>query len=153
MDSKTGKRLISEIDKVLIESKKTSDTNFSVFLKNDNRFLPIDFLDKKAEILKILEPYNPVVHTWNEPEYDEWLDDDEFLIEVSNPQLKETLSINLMDWQITLFWGEWHQHFDSTNYGYEVFLDRLKGLLENRYCILIAYQPRKMRKNQKKQQI
>ena len=60
LDTKTGKNLISEIDKRLKETKKTPDTNFSTFLTNDNRFLPIDFLNKKTEILKILESYNPL---------------------------------------------------------------------------------------------
>lgn len=151
LDTKTGKNLISEIDKSLEETKKTPETNFSTFLKNDNRFLPIDFLDKKAEILKILEPYNPVVHTRDEEDYGEWLDDDEFFIEVPNKNSYEPLTITLSDWKITLFWEDWHQHFDATNYDYEVFLERLKGLLENRYCILKACQPRKMQKNQKRQ--
>lgn len=103
LDTKTGKNLISEIDKSLEETKKTPETNFSTFLKNDNRFLPIDFLDKKAEILKILEPYNPVVHTRDEEDYGEWLDDDEFFIEVPNKNSYEPLTITLSDWQITLF--------------------------------------------------
>lgn len=151
LDTKTGKNLIAEIDKILEESKKTSDTNFSTFLKNDNRFLSIDFLDKKTEILKIFEPYNPVAHTCDEPDYGEWLDENEFFIEVPNKNSYEPLTITLSDRQITLFWEDWHQHFDSTNYGYEVFLDRLKGILENRYCILKAFQSRKLQKNQKKQ--
>lgn len=135
LDTKTGKNLIAEIDKSLEETKKTPETNFSTFLKNDNRFLPIDFLNKKAEILKLLEPYNPVVHTWDEPDYGEWLDEDEFFIEVPNKNSYEPLTITLSDWQITLFWEDWHQHFDATNYDYEVFLDRLQGLLKNRYCL------------------
>ena len=151
LDSKTGKNLISAIDEELKESNKLPETNFSWFLKNDKRFLPINFLDKKEEILRILSPYNPIVHTCDEEDYCEWLDDDEYAIDITNFVTQEPLRITLYDYALSLWWADWHQDFASINYDYDIFLERLKGLLENKYCILAPLQPKKMRKNQKRQ--
>ncbi len=140
-----NEKLIDRIDFAMKNTYGFESTNFSDFLKNDNRFLPIYSEEKKAELLALLAPYNPVVHTGDEDGWDWLFDDSEFAIEIKNPcsdSEEDNICIafeDSVDYEFTLYFAGWHKYFKMIEGDYAEFLKLLKSILENKVCVLNAY--------------
>lgn len=145
LDSETADALIAQIDTELKALHGFEETSFSDFLKNDNRFLPIDPEEKKEELLALLAPYNPVVHTGDEDGWDCFFDNGEFAIEIKNPcsdSEKDNICITFDDpvgYAFSLYFAGWHTYFKMIENDYAEFLKLLKSILENKVCVLKAY--------------
>ena len=145
LDTKTANALIAQIDTELKTLHGFEKTSFSDFLKNDNRFLPIDPEEKKEELLALLAPYNPVVHTGEEDGWDWFFDNGEFAIEIKNPcsdSEKDNICITFDDpvgYAFSLYFAGWHTYFKMIENDYAEFLKLLKSILENKVCVLKAY--------------
>jgi|GEM_PF-5930898 hypothetical protein len=144
LSEQDSEKLISRIDFAMKNTYGFESTSFSYFLQNDNRFLPINAEKKKAELLSLLAPYNPVVHTGEEDGWDWLFDDGEFAIEIKNPVAEsEETSLCIafedsVDKQFTLYFAGWHEYFKMTEGDYERFLGVLKSILENKVYVLTA---------------
>ena len=147
--SKVADKLISRIDFTIKNIPGFEINNFSFFLKNDNRFLPINVEEKKEELLSLLAPYNPIVHVndGNEDEGD-WcflFDEEEFAIEIKNPNAEagETRLFIVFEDSVnnefTLYFAGWHKYYRMINSDYDDFLKTLNDILENRVYVLTAY--------------
>lgn len=145
LSDQDSEKLISRIDFAMKNTYGFESTSFSDFLQNDNRFLPINAEKKKAELLSLLAPYNPVVHTGEEDGRDWLFDDEEFAIEIKNPAAeseKTSLCIafeDSVDREFTLYFAGWHEYFKMTEGDYERFLGVLKSILENKVYVLRAF--------------
>ena len=145
LSEQVSEELIARIDFALKNTYGFESSKFSDFLKNDNRFLPIDPEEKKQELLSMLAPYNPVVHEGDEDGWDWLWNDGEFAIEIKNPSAEtEETSICIafedsVDNWFTLYFDDWHETFKMINREYEIFLGRLKSILNNEVYILTAY--------------
>ena len=141
LDSKTADALIARIDLELKNLQDFKNTTFSDFLQNDNRFLPIDPFEKREELLKLFASYNPIVDHYH------WVDtfDDyygyEFIIKKPKPKnAYDYIAIDFVDEdkKISLCFEGWGQTFDMIGREYNICLEKLKNLLENKACILVA---------------
>ena len=145
LDSETADALIAQIDTELKGIHGFEEKSFSDFLKNDNRFIPIDPEEKKEELLALLAPYNPVVHTGDEDGWDCFFDNGEFAIEIKNPcsdSEKDNICITFDDpvgYAFSLYFAGWHTYFKMIENDYAEFLKLLKSILENKVCVLKAY--------------
>ncbi len=145
LSEQVSEELIARIDFSLKNTYGFESTKFSDFLKNDNRFLSIVLEEKKQELLSMLAPYNPVVYTGEEDGWKWLFDEEEFAIEIKNPNV-ESEEIKLciafedsVDGEFTLYFGGWHEYYRLINCDYERFLNRLKSILNNEVYILTAY--------------
>ena len=136
-----SEKLIDRIDSAMKNTYGFESTNFSDFLKNDNRFLPIDPEAKKAELLALLASYNPVVYTDDETFWNCLLDEYKFAIEVSNSSDSRgnSICITFSDYEFTLTFAGWYKYFKMREGSYAEFLELLKSILENKVCVLNAY--------------
>lgn len=102
---------------------------------NDKRapeyYTEINVLDKKEEILDLLESYNPVVHTNTEKDFD-WLSDEGVSIIISSGK-EELLYIDL-DGEISLGVGGWHTHYAPYLMDYNFFKETLLEFIEGKLC-------------------
>lgn len=144
LSEQDSEKLISRIDFAMKNTYGFESTSFSYFLQNDNRFLPINAEKKKAELLSLLAPYNPVVHTGEEDGWGWLFDDEEFAIEIKNSVAEsEETSLCIafedsVDREFTLYFAGWHEYFKMTEGDYERFLGVLKSILENKVYVLTA---------------
>lgn len=116
---------------------------FLIFYRTTIAFCRLTHTDKKkAELLSLLAPYNPVVHTGEEDDRDWLFDDEEFAIEIKNPAVdsyETSLCIAFADKGFTIYFAEWHEYFRMTEGDYERFLGILKSILENKLYVLRAF--------------
>lgn len=107
---------------------------------------------KKDELLKMFAAYNPTVHTGEEDGWDWLFDDNEFAIEIINPKGKiQTDNICIafedsVDYEFTFYFSGWHHYYKMNESEYSIFLEQIKEILDNKICILAAYQPSKSRR-------
>lgn len=147
--TKIAEKLISRIDFIIKSIPGYEENNFSYFLKNDLRFLPIDVEEKKKELLSMLAPYNPIVHVNDGNDDDgDWcflFDEEEFAIEIKNPKAKtkETRLFIVFDDSVnnefTLYFAGWHKYYRMINYEYDEFLNTLHDILEDKVYVLTVY--------------
>ena len=137
-----GKNLIERIDYVLEKRCGFGAASFSDFLKNDNRFLPIDPEEKKEELLALLAPYNPVVHTGEEDDWDWFWDEGDYAIEIKSPcsdSEEDSLCIAYEDSGFTLRFAGWDRYFKMIEIEYAELLKLIKSILENKVYVLKAF--------------
>ncbi|MBP5175163.1 MAG: hypothetical protein ILP07_04520 [Treponema sp.] len=145
VSAQDSNRLITRIDFAMKNTYGFESTNFTDFLQNDNRFMPINQEAKKEELLALLAPYNPVVHTGEEENYDWLFDEEEFAIEIKNPSSVspgEDICIAFEDSvnsEFTLYFAGWHEYFKMNEGDYARFLDVLKSILENKVYLLEVF--------------
>lgn len=112
--------------------------------------------EKLKEIKKLYSKYNPVIHNTEEEIKYFFLCVNDFAIELKNPYTnKKEDSIDIwfedtLDNNFSLDFLDWNKLYPCDENAYKDFLIDLNNLLENKMCILTAYEPRKMQKNQKR---
>lgn len=139
LDSKTADALIEQIDTELKTLHGFKKTSFSDFLKNDRSFLPFTFEEKKNELLTMFASYNPVIHSCKVPDLFDDYDAVEFLIKNSSGKGEaDGIAIDFEDNRFTICFAGWGQDFVLLEHNYNICLDMLKKLLENKACVLVA---------------
>lgn len=144
LDSETADALIAQIDTELKALHGFEETSFSDFLKNDRSFLPFTFEEKKNELLTMFASYKPIIQPCKIPDLFEDYDGIDFLIKNPSPKYEfGNIGIEFEPNRFTIFFAGWGQDFRLIGHDYNVCLDKLKKLLENKACILIVMQQKR----------
>ena len=94
-------------------------------------YTEINVFDKKDEIVELLKPFNPTIHTNAEKDFD-YLPDEGVSIIVLRDE-EEVLYVDL-EGEITLGIGGWHTHYAPYLIDYNMFKETLTGIIAGRVC-------------------
>ena len=91
-------------------------------------------IDKIPELTKMLQAYNPIIHSKSDEGYD-WLEEDSLCIEIPNPYGGDSITIECEDCgEFTVGFSYYHSHYFAHNYGYSNMCEELSSLLNNKCC-------------------
>lgn len=93
--------------------------------------------DKLPEILKIVEKYAPKIFTSKDEGY-EWLKEEEYKSILLVNSAGQELSVDV-EREISLFFGDWHAHYEPAIGAYQDFIYDLQDILNNNKCTICAY--------------
>ena len=96
-------------------------------------------MDAYEAVIEALSEYRYRIHHGDEAAYDH-LKDDGLTIEVINENKGDEMLIEFNGGEVSLFFGDNHDHFDP-HYDDEIYwlIDLLEDLLENRKCVCSLY--------------
>lgn len=135
IEGKEADNILEKLSKDLIK-EKLWDKNTLKYFKDD--FICQNYIDEKIladDFVKKFKSYNPVVHTNKEDEFD-WLEDGSYSVCIKTPSGDNLFAD--FEGELSLYFGGWHTHYESTDVGYEALLKRLNSILNNETCAINA---------------
>jgi hypothetical protein len=137
-------QLIEKMKEAAKDKKNWEGTALEDFLKrpillvNDEDEADLEFCkEKKDDLLKLLSPYSPKVHTNEEDGYD-YYEDDEVDIEFHNSDHSLKLSVTILYCELSINCGDFLQDYEPTEEGYEELKKQLLKILNNQACIILT---------------
>ena len=117
---------------IVEEDKTRSDCPESA--SSDALVIP---LKPYAIILRAISDYDYSIHFSDEPDYS-YLDEDGVSIVVSNTDPEHELTIDYNEGSYILYFGDYHEHYDSSDETNEL-LRAMDDILQGRKCVISIY--------------
>lgn len=135
IEGQEAEDILEKLSKDLIKEKLWDKNTLNYFKEG---FICQKYLDEKImadDFIKKYNSYNPVVHTNKDKEFD-WLEDGCYSICIKTPSGDDLFAD--FEGEISLYFGGWHAHYESTDVGYETLIKRLNSILSNETCVVNA---------------